>query len=427
MIETESLNPSARHASIRHLLVALCCSVVLPSAPACAATRHVSDSAALADAWRSAGAGDRIVLAPGNYAAVDIKGGGGGNNPVTITSADATEPAHIGGLALRGVAGVAIEDIVLDYTFTLGDDLKAFPFLIEDSRDIALRRVVFDGDLARDLNAASDGLPAGFGLIVMRTDGLTLENSEIRKFWKGFRISATRNVRIVGNDMHSLRMDGMNMAEVENVLIEGNRIHNFDRAPLSEDHADMIQFWTAGTMKPTRNVTIRGNLLNSEGGIYTQSIFMGNNLIDQGLAGEEMYFRDITIEDNLIINAHAHGISLGASLGVRIVGNIMVHNPESDGDRDILALYRPRLTVSPLSRDVVIEQNVANGFILPEAQSGWQMDANMTIQDIFRLKPNHYSHVFVGGDASDPATYMPRPGGPLSGSNVASIIRPWLK
>ena len=410
-------------------LAALCLALVLGGTPGRAADHPVATAEALAAAWAAAAPGDRIVLAPGDYGHIAVKGGGGtADRPVVLTSADGTDPARIQELFLRGVSHVVLTGLVLDYRFQPSDALGARPFGIYDSTDVTLSNVLIDGDLAHDLNASSDGLPAGFGLAVANTDGVTLQNSEIRGFWRGLTVRESRNIEVLGNRLHSLRMDGMNFAQVEDVLIERNRIFDFDRSPTSEDHADMIQFWTGHTTAPTRGVTIRGNLLQSGDGLFTQSIFMGNNLVDQNKAGEEMYFRDIAIVDNLIINAHAHGISLGASLGVRISGNVLVHNPASDGDRDILKLYRPRLHVSPLSRDVTVEDNVASEFVLPDPQDApeWRMARNVAAQDIARMQPYHYSTVFAGGDPADPASYMPRPGGVLDGTGVARVVGAWV-
>ena len=393
--------------------------VTLLCGPLRAETHVVNSSKALIKAYRAADPGDRIMLAPGSYSALKLKGGGGAaKRPVTIVSQDLSNPARLSGLILRDAAHVVIDAVVMDYTYQRRDALKARPFKVESSRNIVLSRLIFDGDMASGLDVHSNGLPAGFGLAVAKTDGLILRDSEFRHFWRGLTMRESRNLQIIRNDLHSIRMDGMNFAQVENVLIEGNKIRDFLRALKSADHADMIQFWTAHTTAPSRNVTIRGNLLNSGKGLFTQSIFIGNTLVSKGQAGEEMYFRDFTIENNLIINAHKHGIAVGAAFGVRVANNTLVHNPTSDGPRDIQALYRPQVSVSPLSRDVVVENNVALGFKLKQGLPTWKVAGNLKTQDTNPSRPNHYSTLFTGTNPRDPASFKPKPGSALDGTGI---------
>ena len=89
----------------------------------------------------------------------------------------------------------------------------------------------------------------------------------------------------------------------------------------------MIQFWTSGTTSPSTNITIRGNILNSGAGDWTRSIFMRNEMVDLGLAGDEMFYQNILIENNVIYNAHAHGITVGETDGLTIRNNTILYNP----------------------------------------------------------------------------------------------------
>lgn len=411
--------------SLCRLSFILLCSLVLVPAPALARDWLVALGFPM-QAWQDARPGSRIVLPAGDYGKVVLDGGGGqAGHPVTLTSADPDDPARLSGLILRDISHVVVDGLMLDYTFAPADKLRAKPFVVEKGIDIVLRNTLIDGDLAFHMDPQSNGLPAGFGLIVARSDGVRVENTRITGFWRGLSVRESRNIRIVGSDLYGLRMDGMNFAQVEDVLIEGNRIRDFRRSADRRDHADMIQFWTAHTKAPTCNVTIRGNLLDSGTGLFTQSVFMGNTLVDRGKAGEEMYFRNVTVEDNLIINAHRHGIAIGASLGVRVANNTVVHTPASDGERGIEALYRPQISVSPLSRNVVVENNVAAGFRLPDRKTGWRMAGNIKAQDTYRMRPNHYSVLFAGMDPSDPASFRPRPGGPLDGTGIGARNAAW--
>ena len=203
-------------------------------------------------------------------------------SPLVLEAADPADPPHLAGLQLAEVENVVIDGLVLDYTYADGDPHHLRPFRIDDSRNVTLRHTVVDGDVARGVSPESDGFPWAYGLAIRGSSGVTLEDSEIRGFYRGLTVADSRDLAILRNDVHGLRMDGMDFAQVQRVVIEGNRIHDFLRSIASKDHADMIQFWTNGTDAPTSDVTIRGNLLNSGHGFWTQSIFMRNEEVDRG-------------------------------------------------------------------------------------------------------------------------------------------------
>ena len=158
---------------------------------------------------------------------------------------------------------------------------------------------------------------------------------------------------VVDNDVHSIRSDGFDFVEVNDVLIEGNHIHDFVANLGSGDHLDMIQFWTTGTTSPSTNIIIRGNILNSGAGDWTQSIFMRNEMVDLGLAGTEMFYRNILIENNVIYNAHAHGITVGETDGLTIRNNTILYNATiSDGS----VVHVPTINSSNASTNVLDHQ-----------------------------------------------------------------------
>jgi len=219
----------------------------------------------------------------------------------------------------------------------------------------------------------------------------------------------------------------MDFAQVSRVLIEGNHVHDFDRSLTSGDHADMIQFWTNGTEAPSIDVTIRGNLLASGAGAFTQSIFMRNDQVDRGLASfEAMAYRNLRIESNVIINAHLHGITVGESDGLVIANNAVLRNALSEGEDDNPGLWTPQIRVSPASRDVEVLRNVSIKVTGFEDQRDWRLEGNLVAQDRAPSEPGHYARLFAGmpaGDPRDPATFAPRPNGPLDGTGIGPA---WL-
>ncbi|WP_208734635.1 right-handed parallel beta-helix repeat-containing protein, partial [Corallococcus praedator] len=141
---------------------------------------------------------------------------------------------------------------------------------------------------------------------------------------------------------------------MDGVVIEGNRLHDFRASPTSADHPDMIQFWTNGTRTPTRDVIIRDNVLDIGNGTATQSIFMRNDQVDRGEAGREMFYRNVTIEDNVIVNGAANGLVVGETDGL-VVRNNTVLRGEGVRKDGVGASETPLIKIADKSVGVVIE------------------------------------------------------------------------
>lgn len=381
----------------------------------------------LAAALSTAAAGTVVELAPGDHGALALRGlQGTADAPITLRSADPADPARITGLDLRGAAFLRLEGLVFDYTFSPGDPGNLRPFSVSDSTGIAFVGNLFDGDVAQGVSATDDGFPTAFGLSVRGSTEITVQDNEIRGFYRGLAVSRTADLQVTGNDLHGIRMDGMNFAEVQRVEIAENRIHDFARSLASGDHSDMIQFWTNGTGSPSTDIVIRDNILNAGNGWYTQSIFMRNELVDQGQAGDEMFYRNVTITGNVIINAQLHGITVGETEGLVIANNAVLRNRLAEGPVDNPGLWTPQIRVAPASRDVTITANVTARIAGPDGQRDWQVSDNLIVQDRGRLEDGlFYGLVFADaltGDPSDLASFAPLPGGPLDGSGIGPEI-----
>ena len=207
-------------------------------------------------------------------------------------------------VSLNGATGITFDSINFDYTFKAGDGLDVTPFSVNSSSNIVFKNSVFDGDVASGLDAVSNGYAVGRGLLIQGSTDVTVENSEIKTWLRGILINESSNINILDNDIHSIRSDGMDVVQVQNVLIEGNYIHDFRGAP---DQQIIPISSSSGHRAPpsaTTNVTIRNNMLDMGQGSWTESIFIRNEVVDQGLAGTSMYYKNILIENNTISNAH---------------------------------------------------------------------------------------------------------------------------
>ena len=79
----------------------------------------------------------------------------------------------------------------------------------------------------------------------LRYDGansVKVVNSNFQYLYRGAWAQRSTNVQLVGNNFTDLRLDGIAVAAVQNILIDGNKFSNFHRQ--IDDHSDAIQFWT---------------------------------------------------------------------------------------------------------------------------------------------------------------------------------------
>jgi Ca2+-binding RTX toxin-like protein len=389
----------------------------------------VSSSGELKSALANAQSGDTIKLAAGNYgdlylaasATSDVNFPAG----VTITSADAGNPAVFSGMNLRGVANLTIDGVVFDYEFAAGDPIFLHPFSVSDSRNITIRNSTFDGDVAQGVSASDNGYASGVGLSVRGSTNVRLENNEVSQFHRGIIVLESADIAVVGNDIHGIRSDGMNFAEVDGVLIERNHLHDFVASAGSTDHRDMIQFWTNGTDQPSRDIIIRSNFLDIGQGDYTQSIFMRNDQVDQGLAGIELFYQNVLIENNVIINGHLHGIVVGETNGLMIRNNSVLHADGSAVDGPDSGVEIPQISVAATSTGVIITNNLTSNIAGYTNQAGWTVTGNAIVQDQNANGSGYYGDIFLASSL-EPVNgvhgFILLPGSALDLANVGSSL-----
>lgn len=129
-----------------------------------------------------------------------------------------------------------------------------------------------------------------------------------------------------------------------------------------------------------------------------------------------MFFRDILIENNVIINSHLHGITIGETNGLTIRHNTLIRNRRSGEKSFSEQLASPSINVAPRSRHVRITDNIAYRFPTPQ-DSSWVLKNNLEIQDEGRVRPGFYDLVFENARNGDPrnlASFRYRKGGPAA-------------
>lgn len=376
---------------------------------------EVSTVDELYEALANAKGGERIVLAGGNYGDVTLSpktlGGLDGQFPteVIITSADPENPATFEGLHILGGQNMTFDGILVEHVPEAGEN-KNTPVVeignygSAESSGISIINSDFVGYAASakvggdpsDPNdvAAHGGMVEGnYAGIAVSVDGadITLSGNDISGFYRGISVKEGEDISITGNSLHDIRSDGMTFGEVKNVLIEDNEIRDLTPwrhadAPGRGDHPDMIQFWTTNSDAATENVIIRDNLLIQEDvgdGVFAQGIFMRNPKAESD-SGTDMFYKNITIEGNVIYNSHINSLVVGEADGLTVANNILLQNT----DNGISKLTTPIIAIAERSLDVTVIDNVVpelaltystikNMATLQEgAELGWTVESN---------------------------------------------------
>lgn len=308
-----------------------------------AAPRPVANAAALGQALGAVRGGEEILLAPGDYGDVVIVNRA---FPATVTLRSATpgQPAKIRRLRVANSRNLRFADL------EIGDGLRPGEPRWTRMAEVANSQCVgFD---AVHVHGSLDGDPRndGWGVFVRDSGQVSVSGSEFQHLWRGILVQSSDGLTVRGNRFHDLQSDGANFAGVSNVRVEGNLFRDF--YPEGADHADAIQFWTAGQSRGNNGVVIRDNVVLQGAGDGLQGFFLGNEL--------KLPSHDVVIENNFLYSGvQYHGIAVHNWDRVRIAGNTVV-SPAGDAARYWIRLFE--------AKDVVLAGNVTDDIVLETAR-----------------------------------------------------------
>jgi len=348
---------------------------------------NVSNQSQLEAALRDASGGDEIRLAGGDYGELNLKGMQF-SSEVTITSVNPGDMASFSKLRMDDTSNVTLNAIEFDYEYSRGDGENVSKFQIENSTDIKITNSIFDGDILSGTGTEGDGSGYGRGLHIKGSEGVEIINTEFHSWWKAVSIGTSTDVSMIGNNIHTIRSDGINIGRSHDVLIENNYIHDFQAALGSDDHRDMIQI-KRSSEDGSSGITIRSNVFDMGDGDHTQTIFAGGDNANPNDPTD--WHRDIVIDNNLIYNSHTHGITFSLTDGLTVTNNTLISIPrEGKGGITI-----PKINITSDSKNVTIEGNIADGVNKYEGQSGWTVKNNVDIQNDDPSDAGYYDDMFV--------------------------------
>lgn len=343
----------------------------------------VTNSSELLAALKKATGGETIVL---QNTGTDYQLTASGlkfSSAVKIVSENPDNPANFNTFRLKSSSNIEVDSVRFDATQYDG---KAWSegAGISNSNNIKISNSYFEGGAIGQWGVTEGYVKGENGIGIGGSTNITISNNIFANHSFAVNIHENNNVIFSDNEIKSFQGDGIRMSGNVGVLIENNYIHDPLGADHDVTHNDFIQMWAVDETRASENITIRGNILDSGDGATAQGIFMRNEDVDRGLYGEERYYKNIVIEDNIIRTANTWGINVGEAIGVNVSNNVVVYNAQSGG-------YEPVIKVNALSKDAVVSDNITN-------KSGNDVvygDNNLVINYENKAAPNYIGKIFA--------------------------------
>jgi hypothetical protein len=331
----------------------------------------IKTAAELQTAMATLKGGETLLLAPGNFGVLTLTKAYA--SPVTLKAADASNRPVFSRFTFTNAKGFKLDRVNVKYESAAAADRSVKWNVLTDCANIEFLNCLLYGDDAHGHATAINGYGTGSGLQVKGGSNIVVDGCEFRdwfyaQLWGVGASGAVRNCYT-----HRCASDGIQMSRVNGFVVESNVFTNFRRPPGDTTHMDYIQSHTNGMTEPTFDVTIRNNFLNAGNSNATQGIFMRNESVDSQNGGARMYYRNILIENNVIMVNHYHGITSGETDGLVIRHNTVVRNP--DGDPKFTGRIGPALAC----KNVTVQNNICGS--LGTMTTGWNVSGNFAGRD----------------------------------------------
>ena len=315
-------------------------------------TLNVASRAGLIDAIARADSGDRIILAPGNYGSIDIRGKTWSSD-VLLISASTANPARIETLTVNSVSHLSLKSLHIGRPLNPGEANYGIFGNFRSVSSVTLDDVFVRGSM--DNNPVNDGN----GLNFVDSRNVIVKASRFEQLGRGLSASGSTDIAFNNNVFRAMRTDGMNFANVQRITIDGNMFSDFFVG--EGDHPDAIQFWTAGTKQASSNIIIRNNQIFQGRGAGTQGIFLTDQV-------GTLPYQNVRIENNLLyVYDGYNGIMVGHGRQIEIIGNSVL-SESRDNQKYWIRLDRVE--------GVTLRNNIADSFVNQNNKS-MTMDNNV--------------------------------------------------
>lgn len=249
----------------------------------------VGSVAEFQSALKVAVGGDTISLKSGVYSNLYIANRDFGKG-ITITSADAANPAVVQGFNVTKSAGITFSNLAM----TVPDSAHDNCMQVNTSSNIVFDSVKFSG-------SAGDTAYKISPFTIRGSDGVTVQNSEFTHLRVGVNALNSQNININNNYFHDIHTDGVESGGNININISNNYFTEWRHD--GDDHPDAIQFWTTGTTRSSENIVVANNTFWVGGGTAIHGLFMTDQL-------GNLPYKNVAVTGNVIVGAEYNGITL---------------------------------------------------------------------------------------------------------------------
>lgn len=302
----------------------------------------VSTPAGLKKAIELAQGGQTIKLAPGNYGSLNYLSGKKPNSIVTLVSAVKNNPAIIESTSISNAS---------NFTFI---NLKFFAEGTGKVPSWGDKKAPL-GDFIDNRGVRLPVQPGDSALGLKDVNNIRISHSLFSGHNRAIYVKTSKNIRITDNVFVNTTMDHMTFTGVDGVLIEGNYMGAFKT--FWSGHNDVIQFFATPSNTPSKNITIRNNVMTSselpgsKGGV--QAVFMFNEKVARNNGTLSDFHKNILVEDNTIVTTHVNALVIGAADGVTVRNNTVLSECGRGGSD-------PRISIYSGNKNVSVKGNKAN-------------------------------------------------------------------
>ncbi len=262
-------------------------------------TITVADRAGLLRAFDTAKGGDTIVLKDGYYGSIKVTA----DYASTVTvKAEGALDATIGNLVVSGGTNIRFDGIEFDSGSNGGKGGRIVS-IQDGSKNIA----VVNSEVTGKVDKVYEG---HFGIYAINSSGVTIANNNVHDVDSGIVMFGTSNSQVSGNSIDYLARDAMKFSGLNNVTIADNVTYGHYYTP-SGVHNDFIQFQGSSS-----NVLIDGNML-----------LVNTIPIVQGIFLDDGSYSKITVQNNIIYNGIAHGVTVTDGSGITVKNNTLLNTP----------------------------------------------------------------------------------------------------
>lgn len=298
--------------------------------------------------------GDTIRLAAGDYGDFAIKSKAFASD-VTITSADAGNPAVFHTLNVAGSSNINFQGLKVDFNPTTSTMSNSAAVTIDSSKGITFSNGIIEGGpaitgvqptaTALDSTGNVIGYSTGRGIYVVGSNDIEIRGTDISQVHRGIVLGSSDSVTIAGNEIHDTRGTGI-VGGASNLTIEENYIHSITPWRIGQtggDHADYIALWTDPRQtSATENVVIRDNVM-SRG--------HGDTILGMWMQGGTPGFENVLIEGNAILGSDNSGIVLSDVHNGKVVDNVLLQTGDSP--------QAPGIIMAEGTKNIMVSDNYA--------------------------------------------------------------------